>query len=98
DAVMTRRIAEELIKANRQDIADLMQASSSQDPAAVADLAHRIAGGARVVAADQAVAQAQALEAAARGGQADTAPAVEALVQALQALEADLQAWLASRE
>ncbi len=98
DAVMTHRIAEELLKTNRQDIAALMQAAEARDQTAVADLAHRIAGGARVVAADQAVAQAQALEAAARGGQDDTAPAVEALVQALHALDADLQAWLAGRQ
>ncbi|OZI75227.1 transporter substrate-binding domain-containing protein [Bordetella genomosp. 12] len=98
DAAMTRRIIEALIKTNREDAVALAQAAQIGDNPAVADLAHRIAGGARVVAADPAVAQAQALEAAARQSQDDMQAQATALTQALSALESELQAWLASQD
>ncbi|AZY54296.1 response regulator [Bordetella avium] len=95
DAVMIRNLVETLINTNREDAEHLLQ--SIDDPEAVADLAHRIAGGARVVAATQTADLAVALEADARGGQTDNAQAVQALVEAMRQLEAELQAWLASR-
>nr|CAG38882.1 putative histidine kinase BvgS [Bordetella holmesii] len=98
DAAMARHIIEGLIKTNREDSAALAQAARIGDNPAVADLAHRISGGARVVAADQAVAQAHALEAAARQSKGDMQADATVLIQTLASLEADMQAWLAARD
>ncbi|WP_420231898.1 transporter substrate-binding domain-containing protein [Pseudomonas sp. ABY48] len=92
DTTAIRALLEELVSSNADDQARLLHLSSRQDLPGLADLAHRIKGGARIVQAQRLIAACEALEKACRGG--DTlrlAEAVEDLRQAMEHLAEQLK-------
>ena len=92
DTTAIRALLEELVSSNADDLARLLHLSSRQDLPGLADLAHRIKGGARIVQAQRLIAACEALENACRGD--DTlllAQAVEDIRQAIEHLAEQLK-------
>ncbi|BBP58440.1 transporter substrate-binding domain-containing protein [Pseudomonas sp. St316] len=101
DVAAIKALLEELVSSNAEDAARLQHLSTRQDLPGLADLAHRIKGGARIIQAQRLIAACEALERACRGD--DTlllGDAVEDLRQAMenlaQRLETDVARALAS--
>ncbi|WP_058546863.1 transporter substrate-binding domain-containing protein [Pseudomonas fluorescens] len=95
DTTAIRALLEELVSSNADDQARLSHLSSRQDLPGLADLAHRIKGGARIVQAQRLIAACEALESACRGG--DTlllAQAVEDIRQAIKHLAEQLKIYM----
>ncbi|NUT83956.1 transporter substrate-binding domain-containing protein [Pseudomonas brassicacearum] len=95
DTTAIRALLEELVSSNADDQARLSHLSSRQDLSGLADLAHRIKGGARIVQAQRLIAACEALESACRGG--DTlllAQAVEDIRQAIKHLAEQLKIYM----
>lgn len=95
DTTALRALLEELVSSNADDQARLLHLSSRQDLPGLADLAHRIKGGARIIQAQRLIAACEALESACRGG--DTmllAHAVEDLRQAIEHLAEQLKIYM----
>ncbi len=91
-----RQLLEELLDSNAEDQARLLRLSSQQDLPGLADLAHRIKGGARIIDAQRLVAACEALENACRGGNAvQLAEPVEVLRQAMEQLSDGLKPHVA---
>ncbi len=87
DATAIRTLLAVLVSSNAEDQARLLHLATRQDLPGLADLAHRIKGGARIIQAQRLIAACEALESACRGG--DTlllAEAVEELHQAMDHL------------
>lgn len=101
DDALIRQLLEEVIRTNRADVAQLQRLHQEADWPKVSDMAHRLAGGARVVSAKTMIDTALALEKKAQGQAAGPSPEIDGLVQALAAqsamLEAQLTAWLEER-
>ena len=92
DTTAIRALLEELVSSNAEDEARLLHLSTRHDLPGMADLAHRIKGGARIIQAQRLIAACEALENACRGG--DTlrlAEAVEDLRQAMEHLAEQLK-------
>ncbi|VVN24267.1 transporter substrate-binding domain-containing protein [Pseudomonas fluorescens] len=62
--VLNRRLLNELVSSNRQDLQTLLSLSSSGDTQALQDIAHKIKGAARIVQASPLIDRCEALEAA----------------------------------
>ncbi|MDF9902618.1 UNVERIFIED_ORG: two-component system sensor histidine kinase EvgS [Pseudomonas reinekei] len=62
--MLNRRLLNELVNSNRQDLQTLMSLSSSRDTQALQDIAHKIKGAARIVQASPLIDRCEALEAA----------------------------------
>ncbi|WP_439810605.1 transporter substrate-binding domain-containing protein [Bordetella bronchiseptica] len=101
DDALIRQLLEEVIRTNRADVTQLQRLHQQADWPKVSDMAHRLAGGARVVSAKTMIDTALALEKKAQGQAAGPSPEIDGLVQALAAqsamLEAQLTAWLEER-
>ncbi|MNL51303.1 Virulence sensor protein BvgS precursor [compost metagenome] len=61
---LNRRLLNELVNSNRQDLPTLLSLSSSGDTQALQDIAHKIKGAARIVQASRLIDRCEALEAA----------------------------------
>ncbi len=95
DTSAIRALLEELVSSNAADQARLLDLSTRLDLPGLADLAHRIKGGARIIQAQRLIAACEALESACRGN--DTvllAEAVEDLRQAIEHLAERLKTHL----
>jgi len=95
DRSAIRALLEELVSSNAADQARLLDLSTRLDLPGLADLAHRIKGGARIIQAQRLIAACEALESACRGN--DTvllAEAVEDLRQAIEHLAERLKTHL----
>ncbi|PNB72932.1 hybrid sensor histidine kinase/response regulator [Pseudomonas sp. GW456-E7] len=64
---LNRRLLNELVNSNRQDLQTLLSLSSSGDTQALQDIAHKIKGAARIVQASPLIDRCEALEAACHG-------------------------------
>ncbi|VVM49505.1 Virulence sensor protein BvgS [Pseudomonas fluorescens] len=62
--ILNRRLLNELVNSNRQDLPTLLSLSSSGDTQALQDIAHKIKGAARIVQASRLIDRCEALEAA----------------------------------
>ncbi|MNG02108.1 Virulence sensor protein BvgS precursor [compost metagenome] len=62
--MLNRRLLNELVSSNRQDLQTLLPLSSSGDTQALQDIAHKIKGAARIVQASRLIDCCEALEAA----------------------------------
>ena len=62
--MLNRRLLNELVSSNRQDLQTLLLLSSSGDTQALQDIAHKIKGAARIVQASRLIDRCEALEAA----------------------------------
>lgn len=96
DTTAIRALLEELVSSNAEDQARLQHLATRPDLPGLADLAHRIKGGARIIQAQRLIAACEALESACRGD--DTvllANAVEGLRQAIEHLAERLKAHVA---
>lgn len=100
DEALIRQLLEELIRTNRADVDQLQKLHQQADWPKVSDMAHRLAGGARVVDAKAMIDTALALEKKAQG-QAGPSPEIDGMVRTLAAqsaaLETQLRAWLEQR-
>ncbi|AWP58485.1 hybrid sensor histidine kinase/response regulator [Bordetella bronchiseptica] len=100
DEALIRQLLEEVIRTNRADVDQLQKLHQQADWPKVSDMAHRLAGGARVVDAKAMIDTALALEKKAQG-QAGPSPEIDGLVRTLAAqsaaLETQLRAWLEQR-
>jgi len=85
DTAAISALLEELLSSNAEDAARLLQLSTRQDLPGLADLAHRIKGGARIIQAQRLIAACEALESACRGG--DTPLLADAAADLHQAME-----------
>jgi two-component system sensor histidine kinase EvgS len=95
DTSAIRALLAELVSSNAEDQARLLNLATRQDLPGLADLAHRIKGGARIIQAQRLIAACEALESACRGN--DTvllADAVEDLRQAIEHLAQRLKTYL----
>ncbi|QIB08911.1 transporter substrate-binding domain-containing protein [Pseudomonas fluorescens] len=96
DTTAIRALLEELVSSNAEDQARLQHLATRPDLPGLADLAHRIKGGARIIQAQRLIAACEALESACRGD--DTvllANTVEDLRQAIEHLAERLKAHVA---
>ncbi|MFS2198625.1 transporter substrate-binding domain-containing protein [Pseudomonas sp. Pseusp3] len=66
--MLNRRLLNELVSSNRQDLQTLLSLSSFGDTQALQDIAHKIKGAARIVQASRLIDRCEALEAACHGG------------------------------
>ncbi|PVZ60750.1 hybrid sensor histidine kinase/response regulator [Pseudomonas sp. B1(2018)] len=64
DPILNRRLLNELVNSNRQDLQTLLSLSSFGDTQALQDIAHKIKGAARIVQASPLIDRCEALEAA----------------------------------
>lgn len=85
DATAIKALLEELVSSNAEDQARLLHLASRQNLPGLADLAHRIKGGARIIQAQRLVAACEALENACRGD--DSVLLTEAVEDVRQAIE-----------
>jgi two-component system sensor histidine kinase EvgS len=95
DTRAIRALLEELVNSNAEDQARLLQLATRQDLPGLADLAHRIKGGARIIQAQRLIAACEALESACREGDRSLlAEAVEDLRQAIEHLAERLKTYM----
>ena len=96
DQASVKRLLGDLAVSNDGDMAKLMRLFTQHDVQGLADLAHRIKGGARIISAAGLISACEALEAAAQG--LDTAAltaAVDTLQQSMEHLAEQLEDYLA---
>lgn len=92
DAAAIKALLEELVSSNAEDQVRLLHLATRQDLPGLADLAHRIKGGARIIQAQRLSAACEALEEACREGNVSLlAEAVEDLRQAIDHLAEQLK-------
>ncbi len=95
DAGAIRALLEELVSSNAEDQARLLHLATRQDLPGLADLAHRIKGGARIIQAQRLIAACEALESACRGHDSVLlTEAVENLRQAIEHLAQQLKIYM----
>lgn len=86
----------DLAASNEQDMARLMQLFTRHDLQGLADIAHRVKGGARIIKAQRLIRCCEDLEAACNGlDSAQLTEAVDALHQQMERLEERLECYLA---
>ncbi|MGR4974666.1 ATP-binding protein [Pseudomonas sp. LARHCG127] len=92
DAAAIKALLEELVSSNAEDQVRLLHLATRQDLPGLADLAHRIKGGARIIQAQRLVYACEALEEACREGNVSLlTEAVEDLRQAIDHLAEQLK-------
>ena len=92
DATAIKALLEELVSSNAEDQVRLLHLATRQDLPGLADLAHRIKGGARIIQAQRLIAACEALEEACREGNVSLlTEAVEDLRQAIDHLAEQLK-------
>ncbi|WP_411385199.1 ATP-binding protein [Pseudomonas sp. MPB03] len=92
DAAAIKALLEELVSSNAEDQVRLLHLATRQDLPGLADLAHRIKGGARIIQAQRLIAACEALEEACREGNVSLlTEAVEDLRQAIDHLAEQLK-------
>ena len=92
NTVQTRRLLEELIRSNRQDLKALFEIPDNGELQAFGDIAHRIKGAARIVGANTLITQCEALEQANRANLTQARHRVQGALQELeQALTRQLE-------
>jgi two-component system sensor histidine kinase EvgS len=85
-----------MVNSNAEDLAQLMRLLARQDLPGLADLAHRVKGGALMIRAQRLIAACEALESACRGGDRSLlAAAVDDVRQAMEHLTERLEAYVA---
>jgi two-component system, NarL family, sensor histidine kinase EvgS len=95
DAASIKSLLQDLAASNEQDMARLMQLFTQHDVSGLADLAHRVKGGARIIKAQRLIQACEDLEVACEGlNSALLTEAVDDLQQAMDALEQRLAAYL----
>ncbi|WHS63248.1 transporter substrate-binding domain-containing protein [Pseudomonas sp. G2-4] len=96
DSTAIKQLLKELVNSNAEDAARLRRLSAQQDLPGLADLAHRIKGGARIIQAQRLIAACEALENACRSSDRTLlAQAVDDLHQAMEQLAEQLEISLA---
>ncbi|WP_372339934.1 transporter substrate-binding domain-containing protein [Pseudomonas sp. P7548] len=99
DEASIRSLLHDLATSNQQDMSRLMQLFTQHDVTGLADLAHRVKGGARIIKAQRLIQACEALEAACEGlNSAVLTDAVDTLQQAMEQLEHHLDTYLACSE
>ena len=92
DSTAIQHLLKELVSSNAEDAARLLRLSAQQDLPGLADLAHRIKGGARIIQAQRLIAACEALENACRASDRTLlAQAVDDLHQAMEQLAEQLE-------
>ncbi|ROM69808.1 hybrid sensor histidine kinase/response regulator [Pseudomonas brassicacearum] len=92
DSTAIQHLLKELLSSNAEDAARLLRLSAQQDLPGLADLAHRIKGGARIIQAQRLIAACEALENACRASDRTLlAQAVDGLHQAMEQLTERLE-------
>ncbi|WGO91733.1 transporter substrate-binding domain-containing protein [Pseudomonas viciae] len=87
DTTSIKSLLEELVSSNAEDETRLLRLFAQHDVPGLADLAHRIKGGARIIQAQRLIVACETLEDACRGGDESLlADAVEKLRQAMEHL------------
>ncbi|WP_406822768.1 transporter substrate-binding domain-containing protein [Pseudomonas viciae] len=87
DTASIKSLLEELVSSNAEDETRLLRLFAQHDVPGLADLAHRIKGGARIIQAQRLIVACETLEDACRGGDESLlADAVEKLRQAMEHL------------
>ena len=96
DRLSIHPLLKELVASNAMDKARLLDLSSRHDVSGLADLAHRIKGGARIIQAEPLVVACDALESACREGiNAALTESVEAVCRAMEHLTERLHFYMA---
>ncbi|MBT2296161.1 transporter substrate-binding domain-containing protein [Pseudomonas fluorescens] len=94
-----KKLLRELVNSTAQDQAQLMRLLARQDLPGLADLAHRVKGGALIIRAQGLVGACEALESACRGGDRPLlAAAVDDVRQAMEHLTERLEAYMAGEQ
>ncbi|MBV4496471.1 transporter substrate-binding domain-containing protein [Pseudomonas sp. SWRI12] len=95
DTSAMKALLEELVSSNAEDLVRLLHLATRQDLPGLADLAHRIKGGARIIQAQRLIAACEALEEACREGNVSLlTEAVENLRQAIDHLAEQLKTYM----
>ncbi|MCJ8206317.1 transporter substrate-binding domain-containing protein [Pseudomonas sp. RGM2987] len=95
DTNAIQQLLQELVRSNAEDGARLRRLSSQHNAAGLADLAHRIKGGARIIQARRLVNACEALENACRGADGvSLGQAVEDVLQAMEQLAERLETMI----
>ncbi len=96
DTGSIKKLLGEMVNSNAEDLAQLMRLLARQDLPGLADLAHRVKGGALMIRAKRLIAACEALESACRGGDRPLlAAAVDDVRQAMEHLTERLEAYVA---
>ena len=96
DTGSIKKLLVEMVNSNAEDLAQLMRLLARQDLPGLADLAHRVKGGALMIRAQRLIAACEALESACRGGDRSLlAAAVDDVRQAMEHLTERLEAYVA---
>ncbi|SEO78274.1 two-component system, NarL family, sensor histidine kinase EvgS [Pseudomonas sp. NFACC39-1] len=96
DTGSIKKLLKELVNSTAQDQAQLMRLLARQDLPGLADLAHRVKGGALMIRAQRLIAACEALESACRGGDRPLlGAAVDDVRQAMDDLTERLEAYVA---
>ncbi|MCQ6259216.1 transporter substrate-binding domain-containing protein [Pseudomonas sp. Q11] len=96
DTASIKKLLGELVNSNVEDQAKLMRLFTRHDLPGLADLAHRVKGGALIIRAPGLIAACEALESACRGGDRSLlAAAVNDMRQAMEHLTERLEAYVA---
>ncbi|WP_242155974.1 transporter substrate-binding domain-containing protein [Pseudomonas sp. ArH3a] len=94
DASAINSLLQDLATSNEQDMSRLMQLFTQHDLSGLADLAHRVKGGARIINAQRLILACEALETACNGlNSAVLTEAVDDLQQAMEHLEQQLEEY-----
>lgn len=92
DRKTIQRLLDDLARSTQDDLKHLMRLYSSDDLPGLADLAHRVKGGARIIKAQSLVLHCEQLELACNGIDADAVTeAVDAVQQSMEALGESLE-------
>ena len=92
DRATIQRLVNDLARSTEDDLKQLLRLYSSDDLPGLADLAHRVKGGARIIKAQGLIQQCDQLEAVCSGVDADAVTeAVDALQQSMEALSESLE-------
>jgi two-component system sensor histidine kinase EvgS len=95
DADSVKSLLQDLATSNQQDMTRLIQLFTQHDLTGLADLAHRVKGGARIIKARRLIHTCESLEAACKGlNSAVLTDAVDDLQQAMEQLERRLEEYL----
>ncbi|NVZ18028.1 transporter substrate-binding domain-containing protein [Pseudomonas costantinii] len=95
DSTSIKSLLQDLATSNEQDMARLMLLFTQHDVTGLADLAHRVKGGARIIKAQRLIQACEALEVACEGlNSAVLTEAVDGLQQAMEQLEQTLETYL----
>nr|WP_218176054.1 MULTISPECIES: transporter substrate-binding domain-containing protein [unclassified Pseudomonas] len=95
DASAIKSLLQDLATSNEQDMSRLIQLFTQHDLAGLADLAHRVKGGARIINAQWLILTCETLEAACSGlNSAMLTEAVDDLQRAMEHLEQQLEEYL----